>query len=330
VVIALKLSFLVAYAFRMQWVMDEFAQGFTGRFVTRGLYSTIDPIKTALPQLAMWMAVEWSESAQSALLALRLETLGAALLIVLATALAARRIYEDLDATLLCAFVLLCFSNFVEHAFRVRNDSFAVMFTTLAMLNALDLERERRAAYVSGVLACAAFLCTQKSTYQVVGISFIHIGLGWHDARVVGASRRIFRYAAAFAALLAFYAVGFGGAAAGDVLASVFLSPFRHRQELLTNDLYPDIGHFIVQTLTRNWFVYALCAVGLSACASKTLRQRPLLAAAAPCTLFVTTLVFLHPQPWPYVFVMYLPMLALFAYGQKYFIEGVTAGGLKG
>ena len=94
---------------------------------------------------------------------------------VAAAAVAAYRLHKNALATLFSVFVLLCFTNFLEHAFRVRNDSFAVMFAMLSLVAMLRVEKPRWSTYAAGLFGGAAFLCTQKSVYQIAPLVLAQI-----------------------------------------------------------------------------------------------------------------------------------------------------------
>ena len=149
----MKLALMAFYSQKMQWVMDEFAHGILARMVEQGLYSHVDPVKTALPYLAYYGAVRSSNTATTVLRLLRAETFVVALLVVVATGVAAQRLYRSRTFTLLTLFTLLSFSNFLERAFRVRNDSFATLFGVLALTSLLGKREGRMSSYGAGALA---------------------------------------------------------------------------------------------------------------------------------------------------------------------------------
>lgn len=314
VAIVVKLGFIVAYARHMRWVMDEFGQGYCGRFIPIGLYSKIDPIKTALPYPLYYAAIELGGSAVAVLQLWRASTTMAALLTVAATALAARRLYRNAQSTLLAVFCLLCFTNFLEHSFRVRNDSFAVMFAVLSLVALLRDDRPLWSTYGSGLLAGTAFLCTQKSVYQVVALLLAQLAYGWAQAGRAQGLMRAARYAAGGAIAILAYGVAFGGLHAPNVIAAVFLGPLELKDNVLSSAAFPGIRqYYIAQTIERNALTYLMCLVGLLiSLAARHLRTPPRFAAGL-ATLVITLAVFMHPQSWPYVFVMCMPFLALFA-----------------
>jgi hypothetical protein len=311
--IVVKTGLLLLYALHMRWVMDEFAQGYSGRFVALGLYTKIDPIKTALPHLAFYGAIELGRSATEILYFMRAETALAALLTVCTVALAARQIYQSALSTLFAVFVLLCFSNFIEHSFRVRNDSFAVLFAILSLAVLLRTHRSLWGTYGSGLLAGTAFLCTQKVVYHVVAILLAQLVFGWREAGLHAALTRSIRYGVGVSVALVAYGVAFGGADAARVIGAVFLAPLELQGHLLSDAAFPGIRHYVGQTVERNVFAYFICSVGLFTTLVFPRNRTPMRLASGTATGLISAAVFLHPQPWPYVFVMCMPFLALFA-----------------
>ena len=76
---------------------------------------------------------------------------------------------------------------------------------------------------------------------------------------------------------------------------------------------YGGLRSFVLQTLVRNAILYAFCfggiVLGLVRIRALDERQR----IALTFTAVITTLVFVHDQPWPYVFIMALPFMALWS-----------------
>jgi len=69
----------------------------------------------------------------------------------------------------------------------------------------------------------------------------------------------------------------------------------------------------VVQTLVLNWILYGFCFAGM---VMELRRIRGLDGARRVALIFslvITVLVFAHNQPWPYVFIMALPFMSLWA-----------------
>jgi hypothetical protein len=313
VAIVFKLALLVAYVFHMRWVMDEFGQGYWGRSVPIGLYSKVELVKTVLPYPLYYAEIVLGGSALNVFQLWRASTGLAALFTIAAAAVAAYRLHKDALATLFSVFVLLCFTNFLEHAFRVRNDSFAVMFAMLSLVATLRIEKPRWSTYAAGLFGGLAFLCTQKAVYQIAPLVIAQVMIGWQLGGMRHAFERALRYGAGGALAVLLYALAFGGWNAAGVIGSIFISPLMWSDHLLSAASFPGIEHFVTQTLNRNMVPYLLCGAGVVAALAKPAMLAPAQRPLAAATAIITALVFRHPQPWPYVFVMCMPFLALFA-----------------
>jgi hypothetical protein len=132
--ILLKLALLATAAFRARFVMDEFALlQFVFSHSYSEFYRTLDPIKTVLSYFFYEPAFLAPDSISTALAAR-----GVGLLAALASLLLVFRISLKLTGSRLTAFfppaLLLSFSNFTEHAFRVRTDTIALPFALGALL----------------------------------------------------------------------------------------------------------------------------------------------------------------------------------------------------
>lgn len=259
--IALKLGFLVWFALRARWVMDEFAQGYFGHGVEEGLYRAIDPVKTALPQLLFFSLLHGDHSSAEIHQGWRLMTLSAALGVVALVAVIARRLYSSWAAALLAVFVLLSFSNFLESSFAVRNDTFAALMVVAAFAVALIARQPALSTWAPGALAGVAFLCTQKTAYHTAALGLGLLIVGFEADRFRGAMSRGLRFAAGFAIPLVLYAFAFGGLRFHEVLRAMFLSPLALTSML--SHYSAGLSRFVVQTLARNPVAYLVSAFGL-------------------------------------------------------------------
>jgi hypothetical protein len=313
--IAAKLAFLAYYARHLALIMDEFAHGQAARFVDQGLYTNVQPIKTALPWLLFHLALSAGHDAVAVLQGLRFEMLLVAVAMTAAVGWIGYRTYRSVTAALFAAFMALSFSDFIEHAGSVRNDTLAALFCLLSFGGLLAPVRTARSVIWSGVLIGGAFLCTQKVAYHVVAIGLGHLVRAGLEGGLRGALAAGLRYGAGCAISIAVYCLGFslGGATPLHVLDNVFLAPLRVTDHVLTGDAFPFVRQYVGQTLSRNTIPYALCALGMLSVAWRERARRPELVGGLVTTSLITLLVFMHPQPWPYVFVMCIPFLALWS-----------------
>jgi hypothetical protein len=312
--IAAKLILLLTYAYGMRWVMDEFGQGTSGRLLDVGLYTVVDPIKTALPLVASHEALRLGSSVGEVFLWLRGGTTLAALLTVLVTACTAHSLHHRRWRwTLFVVVMLLCFSNFMEQSFRVRSDSYAALFSVVGFMCLMRTKNTLRSVVLSGVMVGCAFLCTQKAIYVVAALGLGHLV----RARVASDGAHWFVvmlwYGCGAVFSLVVYALAFGGSNAPHVLFAMVASPLKVSTHVLSAAMFPGIRGYVLQTLERNWFEYALCAAGIGVTLARPSQYEPRVPAGAVVVVLVTASVFSHPQPWPYVFVLCLPFLVLWA-----------------
>ncbi len=309
--ILIKLPLLVLAAFRARIVMDEFLQGAFSIVIPDGFYNGYDPVKTVLYAYVFDLARRVTHDAASLMLAARAEGLAFALIVAFLVGWIGKRLGRTTPEALFGVATLLSFSTFMERSFRVRSDTVSVFFIAGAMTAATWAGAP--AAAVSGLLAGAAFLSTQKAAFAIAAL-----GIGWALGALRPASRtrayvEVLAFAAGFAAAVLVYAAWFGGFGTGAlaVVRMVFLSPLHFAAYGLT--YYTGLELYVTQTLERNAFPYALCSAGVLLA---TLRigklsdaARRLLAVA----LVVPPCVFLGAQTWPYAFVLPIVTLAVFS-----------------
>ena len=309
-----KACLLVVASWRVRFVMDEFS--FISQYLDfgDGLYTVVDPIKTILA--ALYFNLPRAATADPVGLLLGARLLGAllGLGILVAVYLAARRLGEARFEALLAPALLASFSNFAEHGFRIRSD-LAAAFCAMAGLVALTTvgsapAERRKSAWLAGCAAGIAFLCTQKAAYVLAAFlaaAALAGGLrAWRSS-----ARSVLWLLAGWAAMLAVYALAFGGAHAADVLVAIFRSP--SRLALSDYQAFADLRQYVTQTLVRNPVAYAIGVLGVIAAARTWTRLAEGARRALVVTVVMMTLIFLHNQPWPYVFVLALPFLALWA-----------------
>jgi hypothetical protein len=310
--VAIKVGFVLIFALRGRWVMDEFITASMPLLIPEGFYRAVDPVKTILYVYVFGAARAAATDAMGVMTATRL----AGFLLAAGTAAAVYRIVLSIRRSrieaLLAVAVLLSFSNFAERSFRVRSDTVAVFFEMAAVWALTRREAGRREAILAGLSCGLAFVSTQKAVYGLLAA-----GLAIASGLVSRAERRqavgeIVRFAAGFWGVVLLYAVAFGGTGFPGVLRSVFLGPMD--VALHGADVYRgSLRKFVVQTLERNGDLWGLGVGGIALAFSRwrsleRAERRAVVAAAV-----IVPLVFSHAQPWPYVFVFAAAAVSLFA-----------------
>ncbi|MDH3254166.1 MAG: hypothetical protein OEM62_04165 [Acidobacteriota bacterium] len=304
----LKLILMGLSAIGAQFVMDEYVPlGYYGELIG-SFYLEVDPIKTVL-YVYLYQAATWfADDAVSQMLAARLETYLVVIVGLVFLYATNRNLGRSRQEALFSLAVLLSFSTYLERSFRLRSDSFASVFAVLALWAIARREPGRGWSAAGGILAGLAFLCTQKSIYFLIAL-VVGYALAWASSP----TRRLLSTAgwmiAGWTFTLLVYAVVFGGFQWPRVLVAVFTSPMEVAFQ--ADDYYVNLRRYVSQTLTRNVFAYGLCFAGLILQLVRLRRAPSEARTAVGFTLALTVLVFSHNQPWPYVFVLVLPFLAL-------------------
>ena len=311
--IAFKLVLLVVLAWNSKFLMDEY--WLVGRvwLFSTDLYQDVFPPKTllyaAFYQLAHWLgdgAVGVMQVAR--LQAAAVSVLGLGLLYAIG-----RRIGHSRLEALFAVFAVLAFATYMERAFTTRPEAPATFLALAALYLAIRGEGAVRVVFGAGLLSGLAFLFMQKSVYfnLALGLALVGDGLARRSLRdafiagavlVLGWALVVLAYGAYFTAT---------GAAFGDVLMQVFTGSTGNA--LGGHTVYENLRIYLIQTLARNPAQYLLCLAGWLLVLPR-LRSTP--QATRMAWIFsgvIAVLVFTHPAPWPYNFIMALPFLGLWA-----------------
>lgn len=309
--IALKVITLALLAHNTLYVMDEFQQGGYAKHIAAGFYQAFYPLKTILFAYFYWPAYELGETSAQAMLIARYQTALLAVAILGLVYLVSRNMGRDKVEALFAVCVTLAFSTFMERVFRVRSEPLALFFA-MTVLWLLTLEKKTRWKVLwAGALSGAAFLTTQKAVYFNVAFGLAIIGEGAIRKAYKDAIVRSVIYTSGWLAAVAVYSIYFRGAEFADVIRRIFTAPMRLAAH--GGEYYPNLAEFIYQTLYRNVLPYGLCFAGVAIAFAKRKSLTPSGWTALIATTVITVLVFRHNQPWPYVFIMAIPFLALFS-----------------
>lgn len=309
---AAKALLLALLSYNSRFVTDEFQQGGFSAIIPEGFYKNFFPMKTILFAY-FYLPAHWlGENTVQVMLIARAQTLLLGFAFAVFVYAISRNIGRDRGEALFNVAVLLAFSNFMERAFSVRAEPLAVFFALSALWT---LTREWRGAgrpFAAGLLSGLSFLATQKAVYFNAALGLGVAGKGVLNRDFKGAGKDIGLYIPGWALTLLAYGVYFRGIEFHEVIRHIFTAPARlalHGGEYFVQDL----RQFIYQTLSRNTVAYALCftgmLIGLARIRKISEPERVSLLSAISITVFI----FNHNQPWPYVFIMALPFMSLFA-----------------
>lgn len=308
--IAVKVVLIFWFAWHIRLVMDEFGQLGYAKLLGHGLFDTIQPPKAVGFAVFYQLAHLIGWDAPSIVYAARLQT---AVLAVGTTALVygcARALGEDRLRSLAIVLILLCFSNYIEQIFKARSEQLAVFFAVAALLTVLRSNPiSARRLIAAGVLSGLAFLSTQKAVYFNVALGLGLVIEAAISRRYMAVVWRGSSLVAGWLLAVIAYCLVFGRQDPMAVAHGLFLGPM----EVATRGgaEYGGLRDYVRLTLLQNPILYALCFSGIviSLFQIRALsRQRRI---ALVFTIVITALTFAHDQPWPYVFVMALPFMAL-------------------
>jgi Dolichyl-phosphate-mannose-protein mannosyltransferase len=224
----------------------------------------------------------------------------------------ARALGESRARSALIVLILLSFSNFIERIFETRGDPLSVFFAAAALLVAIRGRDRGGQVFAAGVLSGLAFLSTQKAVYFNFALGAALVGDAALDRRFVEGVARGAWLVLGWLVPIVVYCVVLGG---GDPLAvghSLFFGPAAVMSPHIAGE-YGGLEQFVVQTLVRNALLYLFCFAGMVMALLRIRRAGGAERVALIFSAIVTALVFAHNQPWPYVFIMALPFMALWA-----------------
>lgn len=305
-----KAVLLFIFAFRLQFVMDEFWQLGQAKYLFNDLFHTKWPAKAVGYAVFYLPAHELGNSAVSVLTLGRLQAalLGCGTCVL--TYLIAIRLGEDRLRALIIVLLLLCFSNMMERLFRTRAEPVALFFGAFALYVMVGAKVDQAGRlFVAGVLSGLSFLSTQKAIYFNFGLGAALFLEGALSGRYRNAVARGALLVSGWAFAVAVYCLIFGGSNPERILENIFFGPV----EVAVNGgiPYSNLRIYLYQTLIRNFFLYIACFVGIATTflgwRNLTEQQR----IALIFTSIVSLLVAVHNQPWPYVFIMAQPFLVL-------------------
>jgi hypothetical protein len=298
----------ISYIVRLPLVMDEFG---TARSIWEAAekvpYRDYAPPKTVLGYYFLAPLLRSIDAVWPSLIAVKVQiAVSFALALFVAFGFWPREGGRS-AASILALLVLVPMSTFLERSAELRVDP---LMAVCALLAAWALARRRVVA--AGVIAGVALLVTQKSVYIVVAAGFGLVVATWMHAGWRPAMFAIVRYGGAVAAVLASY-IAVWWVVSGDLIA--VLRPTFYDENIVkiaTGDLYPGIRQkFWSQTFLRNplFWLLSLLAIGERLVRARTARWGELAAATTAAALLVLSVM--HKQPWPYFFVLVIPVLAL-------------------
>jgi hypothetical protein len=309
-VIAIKIALLFVLAVHSRFVMDEFVQLGAAKYLGHGFFTTIWPPKAIGYAIFFKLAHLIGWDAVSTLIAGRIET---ALLACGTVALVygiAPALGQDRVRALAVVLVLLCFSNFLERSYRTIAEPVATFFAVAALLVVVRGRTDQAGRIMAaGALAGLSFLTTQKALYFDLALGLALTGDAMLGRQFGAVVKRGGWLVLGWLIPVAGYCLIFGDRDPLAVARNLILGP-----TIIAGRGGGDYGglrQFVVQTLEVNLLLYLFCFAGMALALLRIRRLERPRRIALIFTLVITALVFAHDQPWPYVFVMAQPFIAL-------------------
>jgi hypothetical protein len=310
--IAVKLAFVFVFAWHIRFVMDEFQQLGFAKYLGHGFFDTFQPAKAVGFQVFAKLAHLIGGDAVGILRVGRMQVALLACGTIAMVYGCARALGERPERALAILLILLSFSNFAERIARTRAEPLAVFFAVAALFVLLRGQRfTARRIIVVGVLAGLSFLSTQKAVYFDVALGIALIGDAVLGRRYRACATRAVWLVLGWLLPVVLYCFVFGGVHPLAVAQTLFFGPLWVAAH--GADVYGGLRWYVLQTLVRNAVLYALGFGGMALALARIRTLDAKRRVALIFSLVVTVLVFSHNQPWPYVFIMALPFVSLWA-----------------
>jgi len=292
--------------------MDEFVQLGWAKYLGNGLFDTIWHAKAVGYAVFYELAHLIGWNATSILLVGRIQTALLACGILAIVYGCARALGESRVRSLVIILVLLCFSNFLERIFRTIAEPLAVFFAAASLLVVLRGRADQeRTTIAAGILSGLSFLSTQKAVYFDIALGLALLGDAALARRYVDGIKRGGWLLLGWALPIIAYCLIFGGSNPIPVAMNLAFGPV----EVATTggNPYTGLRNYVEQTLIRNALLYIFCFGGMTLALLRVTRLGEPTRIALIFTTVITAFVFAHNQPWPYVFIMALPFMALWS-----------------
>lgn len=311
--VALKLIALFVLAWNRRFVMDEFVQfGWAKYIPDRVDRLAADQAKAEGYAFFFKLAHVIGWNARSMLLIGRMEMAFLATGTLVIVYALARSLGESKTRSTLIVLILLSFSDLIERIFETRGDPVSVFFAAAGLLVAIRGQDRQWWIFAAGVLSGLAFVSTQKAVYFNFALGVALVSEAALDRRFLKGIARGAWLALGWLIPIVVYCVALGG---GDPLAvghNLFFGPVGAVSPQIATE-YGGLRGFVVQTLVRNALLYLFCFAGMVLALRCLLQLNVARRVALIFSVIITALVFVHNQPWPYVFIMALPFMALWA-----------------
>lgn len=305
--LSIKLLLLVDYSLNREFIMDEFSQAYKARLLG-DFYSSYIPIKNILYAYFYYIPNWFVDNSVGMAISSRLLSLAAMLGVVYLIYVNAKLLSSSKVVGLVAVCLALSVTTFMEHGFRIRSETVAILFTNAALYFLLRGAKSSDVKFSvwAGVCIALGFLCTQKAIFFVLAYGMAVIACdkqfrkNMMQACVMGAG---------FCCTIFLYALYFDYSDPVRIIHTMMYQPL----DLVANagGHYQNLKEFSIRTITRNQILYGLYAISVSHSlfyySSLDKADRILIIAS----LLLGLMVFLYDQTWPYLFVFLVPSFSV-------------------
>jgi hypothetical protein len=291
------------YVARLPIVMDEFDGAYEAyRLRTSVPYRDFAPYKTVLGYYIEVLPSFVARNVWGRVMAVKFElVLINALLLVLAAFFMQR--FVERSAIVVALLLLVVCSTFLERSAELRVDMLTGWAGLLSFLCLLD----RRFA-LAGILCGTSFLISQKGIFYCIAANAALVLYGIFIERSRSNLAALIGFDLAATATVGAYLAFWSALSSPRTVVS---ATFTSAAAAALNTAYVIRGHFWWQILSRNpmYFVLAALALWRLGLALAHKRSGWVEACTAVFAAVVLAQAIAYPQPWPYFFVLLLPVL---------------------
>lgn len=309
--IAIKVLIIFGYTLHREFIIDEFSQAYKARLIGQ-FYDSYIPIKNVLYAYVYSIPAYFTENSVRITEFARYLSFAMMSVTLIVTYFAAMKLYHRRIFALFSVVVVLSVSSFTEHAFRIRSETVSIMFASIAcyvlLLSAGETRRVYKYDLGTGVLLGLAFLSTQKAVYYVLALGFASL---FCSMQVRQNLKSCVVMAAGFLITFLFYVLLLNPTDPLVVVSAIFKQPMD--VALNADNYYSSLAEYKVRSFYRNPISYLIAALAII-CGFIKWRSisQPIRCVLVALTIMLL-LIYHHNQPWPYVFVMFMPLLGLMA-----------------
>ena len=292
--------------------MDEFWQLGNAKYVFNGFFDEIQPGKAVGYAFFYKLAHILGWDSRSILLIGRFQTalVGCGVLALIYAC--ARRLGESQFRALVIVLTVMSFSNFMERIFRTISEPLALLFASAALLMVLiDRAPSSKRILIAGVLSGLAFVTTQKAVYFNIALGLALVGDAFIARQFTNGIRSGVLLVLGWSISILIYCSLLGGSNPLPIAENLFFGGAKVATRGISE--YGTLRQYVAQTLVRNYLLYVFCFLGMALALKELSKLNRANCVTLIFTVIMAAFIFMHDQPWPYIFIWVIPFMALWA-----------------